>query len=150
MCLSSAKSFIKNAKHDRSPSKSTGARPKEFFRNYGLEVRQPVPLPFHHFIAKHLTASGFVVRRIARAFDPAWTLCMRADKGSGVRGRQVVRRGILSALHALGCTQIEMDLLLVDRRRSMFDVCFMYDGGTEGMVRFRSGRATYRIAKPHA
>ncbi len=74
---------------------------------------------------------------------------MRADKGSGRRGRQAVRRGILSALHALGCRQIEMDLLLVDRRGCMFDVCFMYDGGNEGMVRFRSGRMSYRLARPH-
>ncbi len=145
----SAKSFIKRAKRDWRASGSICMRPKEFFRRQGLRVQQPIPLPFQHFIAKHLAGSGFVVRRIARAFDPAWTLCLRADKGAARRGRQAVRRGIISALRALGCTQIELDLLLVDRRGCMFDVCFMYDGGTEGMVVFRGGRATYRIARRH-
>ncbi len=140
---------IKNTKRHYCPPDGIRVGPREFFREYGLQVRQPIPLPYQHFIANHLAASGFVVRRIGRAFDPAWTLCMRADKGAGRRGRQAVRRGILSALHALGCTQIEMDLLLVDRRRCMFDVCFLYNGGSEGRVLFRGGRASYRVARPH-
>ena len=58
------------------------------------------------------------------------------------------RRGVYTAIHALGSGHPVTDML-VHRRRNMFDVCFLYDGGNAGRVQFGSGRATYHIGRPH-
>jgi len=142
----SAKAFIKRAGRvsvERTASRRReGAR--EFFRRHNLRIQQPVPLAVQHFILMRLAASGFVVPQIARRFDPYWSLQLRADQGAARRGMGAVRRGVLSAFHALGTTHDVTDLL-VDRRRNTYDVCFLCECGSKGMVRFHRNRVTYHI-----
>lgn len=120
---------------------------KEFFHRQQLWVRQPVPLATHHFIATKLLASGYDLRWIARSHDGQWTLSLRADKGAGRRGRTAIRRVIGSSIRALGSDIVPEDIL-VHRRRQVFDVVFLCEGGRSGSLRFRSGKATYEVSRP--
>jgi len=133
MVSGSAKSFIKSLGRQAMARSENCAResPKAFFRRHHLFVRQPVPLPFHHFVLQRLAETGLVVQQLSREFDPYWAVRIRADQGAARRGIGAVRRGILSAFHALGSTHPVTDLL-VERRRNLFDVCFLCHYGSKG------------------
>jgi hypothetical protein len=70
-------------------------------------------------------------------------MSMRADLGAARKGHFAIRWAIIAAIRSLG-SDIAREDIVVYRRRNMFDLNFLWEGGTSGMIIIKDGRFLYR------